>query len=197
MALFKSARQRELEAETQFRRGKGRIRRFIHNAKRVRKRYWDLGKEALRLGDEVQFAQLAGACARARDHVNRWERYLLQLETLGVRREEVAATGEFLKSISAMTASMLRGATPEQVAKMQLQMEEALSRSESLENMLSIAMEASSNSIFGSEEFDHEELTDISQVMRSEAETDEGTRYDARITDGLERIRDDMRKEMQ
>ena len=61
MGLFKSKRQRQLEAEIQVRQSKARIQRFLRNARKVQKRYWELGKQALRLGDQEQFGQLAGA----------------------------------------------------------------------------------------------------------------------------------------
>ena len=70
MALFKSKRQRELEAEMQVRQSKAKIKRFIATTRRVQHRYWDLGKQALRLGDREQFIQLAGALIRAREQAN-------------------------------------------------------------------------------------------------------------------------------
>ena len=143
MGLFKSKQQRDLEATMQIRQGMKRIQRFVNNAKKVQKRYWGLAKQALRLGDREQFEQLASALMRAREHANRWERYLLQVETLNVRREEVAATGDFIRSVSAMTNSILRGATPEQVAGMQAKMEQAVVKAAALEEVLSVAMEAS------------------------------------------------------
>jgi len=196
MVLFKTQRQRELEREIQYRQGKARIQRFIRNAQKVQKRYWQLGKQALRLGDTEQFGQLAAAYVRTRDHVNRWQRYLLQLETLGVRREETAATGEFIKSISAMTASMLRGATPEQVTRMQLRMEQALAKAGAIEEMLSVAMEASSDAVFGAEDLDDEKLAEISRSMADEAEADEAGAHDGRIASGLKEIEEEMRKEL-
>jgi len=196
MALFKSKKQRELEAEIQFRQGKSKIQRFIQQAKKVQKKYWSLGKEALRLGDNEQFNHLASAFLRARDQVNRWERYLLQLETLGVRRSEVAATGEFMRSIGAMSNSILRGASPEEVARMQGQMQKALMKSEALEEVLSVAMESSADAIFGDEGLDEEKLSEISSAMASEATSDEGAGADARISSGLKQIEEAMRKEM-
>ena len=195
MVLFKTRRQRELEREIQYRQGKTKVQRFIQSARKMRQRYWTLGKEALRLGDAEQFRQLAGAFLRTGEHVNRWERYLLQLETLGVRREETAATGEFIKSISAMTTSMLRGATPDQVAKMQVRMEQALAKSAAIDEMLSVAMEASSGAVFGTEDLDEEKLSELSTSMASEAEADEGGASDRQIAEGLQRIEEEMRKE--
>jgi len=197
MALFKSKRQRELENEIKFRQSKAKIRRFVKNARKVQGNYWKLGKQALRLGDTEQFKHLASAYMGTREQVGRWERYLLQLETLGVRREEVGATNEFIDSISALTGSILRGADPGKVADMQAKMEESLARSRALEETLAIVMETSSDSIFGSDELDEGKMADISEAMKAEAEQEEGETYDERIGEGLKRIEEEMRKEMQ
>ena len=173
MALFKSKQQRELEAKMQVRQGMKRIQRFVNSAKKTQQRYWHLGKQALRLGDREQFEQLAGALIRAREDANRWERYLLQLETLNVRRDEVAATGDFIRSISAMTGSILRGATPEQVVGMQAKMEQALAKSEALEEVLSVAMEASADSVFATDDLDERKLDELAGQMTSEAEAED------------------------
>jgi hypothetical protein len=196
MGLFKSKRQRELEAEMQVRQSKARIERFIRHAKKVELRYWELGKQALRLGDRQQFAQLAGALLSARDQANHWERYLLQLETLSVRREEVAATGDFIKGITVVTNSILRGASPDQIAEMQLKMEKALVKADSLQEILSMAMETSAETISGSTELDEKRLDEIAGQMGGEAAAEEGAGYDQRIAQGLKQLEEAMRKEM-
>ena len=196
MGLFKSKRQRQLEAEIQVRQSKARIQRFIRNARKVQNRYWDLGKQALRLGDREQFVQLASAFVRTREHANQWERYLLQLETLSVRHEEVAATGDFIKGISAITTSILRGASPDKVAAMQDKMTRALVKAQALEDVLAVAMESSADTVFGADELDDRKLEEFAGQMASEAEAEEGAAYDERIAQGLKQIEEEMRKEM-
>jgi hypothetical protein len=196
MSLFKSKRQRELEAEIQVRQSTARIERFIRNCRKVQQRYWDLGKQSLRLGDRAQFGMLAGAFLHAREQINYWERYLLQLETLSVRRDEVAATGEFIKGIAAVTTSILRGASPQQIAAMQTKMEQALAKSESLQELLAVAMESSAGAVFASDQLDERKLEEVAGQMTSEAEADERSGYDERISRGLKEVEEAMRKEL-
>jgi hypothetical protein len=196
MALFKSRKQRELEAEIQVRQSKAKIQRFIRSLRKVQQRYWDLGKQSLRLGDREQFAQLAATLMRARDQANHWERYLLQLETLSVRRDEVAATGDFIKGISTITASILRGTNPEQIAAMQVKMEQAVAKADALEELMSVAMESSADGVFGSGELDDRKLEELTRQMTTEAQADEGAAYDDRIAKGLKKIEEEMRKEL-
>jgi len=194
--LFKSRQQRELEAELAVRKSKTHIQRFIRQAEKVQKRYWDLGKEALRLGDREQFRHLAAAFLRAREVVNQWQRYLLQLETLSVRRQEVSATGEFLKGMTALTRSILRGASPDQIAAMQAKMEEAVARSEALGEVLSLAMESSADAVFGATDMDEKKLDELAVQMGAEAAADETATYDQRIAQAIQQIEQEMRKEM-
>jgi hypothetical protein len=194
--LFKSRQQRELESELAVRRSKAQIQRFIRHARDVQKRYWELGKQALRLGDREQFCRLASAFTRAREVANQWERYLLQLETLSVRRQEVSATGDFIKGIAAVTRSILRGASPDEIAAMQAKMEQAVAKAETLGELLSVAMEASADTVFGTGEMDEAKLDQLAVQMGSEAVADETAAYDQRIAQGLKQIEEEMRKEM-
>ncbi len=154
-------------------------------------------RKALRRGDQFrESGQLAGALIRAREQSNHWERYLLQLETLSVRREEVAATGDFIKGISAVTTSILRGASPDQIAAMQVKMERALVKADSLEELLSVAMDTSADSVYAVDELDEQKLDELENQMGAEAEADESAAYDKRIADGLTQVEKEMRKEL-
>jgi hypothetical protein len=133
---------------------------------------------------------------RAREQANYWERYLLQLETLSVRREEVAATGDFIKGVSAVTSSILRGASPEQIVAIQAKMQQALVRAETLQELLSVAMDSSAEAVFSSDQLDEKKLNELAVQMGSEAAADEGASYDQRIAQALKQLEEEMRKEM-
>jgi hypothetical protein len=178
------------------RQSKSQIERFIRNLKKVQKRYWDLSKQALQLGDRVQFRQLAGALMRARDQANTWERYLLMLEAVSLRRDEVSVAGEFLKGIDTVANSILRGATPEQIASMQLKLEKGLARADAMQNTLSLAMEQSSDGIFSEDQLDESKLDELARQIGAEAQADESAGYDQRIADGMKQLEEEMRKEM-
>ena len=145
--LFKSRAERDREAKIKFRQGKARIQRFLEQAQQAGDNYWRLAKQAYQLGDQEQFKQLAANYLRIRESINRWERYVVKLDSLEMRRNEVEATGEFLKSMNALTGTILRGASPAEIARMQLDIEKALEKSESQEAMLNLAMEAAGTTL--------------------------------------------------
>jgi hypothetical protein len=197
LGLFKSKQQRELEAKLRINQSKAKIQRFINHAKSVQKRYWDLGKQALGLDDRPLFAQLSAAFLRTRELARHWERYLLQLETLCVRREEVAATGEFIRGVSAATKSILAGATPKEIAALQVNMEQALAKAETLEELLSVAMETTADHVFGTDQLDEQKLEELAAQAKTETAGEGKGAVDDRIVQELKRIEEEMRKELE
>lgn len=166
--LFKSKSEREMEAQLKLRQGKSRINRFIQQSRKAGDRYWQLARQAYKLGDQEQFKHLAAAYLRTRESINRWERHLVKLDTLEMRRNEVAATGDFLKSIEAMTASIMRGAKPEDIQKMQMGLEKAVQNTDALEQMLDVTMETAGASLSGSSELSDDVLNQITAGMEGD-----------------------------
>lgn len=159
--LFKSKAERDREAKIKFRQGKNRIQRFLQQAQQSAENYWRLAKQAYHLDDQDQFRQLAVNYLRCRESINRWERYLVKMDSLEMRRNEVEATGDFLRSMNALTGTILRGASPESIARMQLDVEKALTKSEEQEEMLSVAMESAGTSLTNSSELDDQLLDQL------------------------------------
>lgn len=188
---------KEVEREVQFRRGLARVRNYISKCQKSKKRYWKLGKRVLQLGDQQQFRQIARTYLWTTEQIDRWERYLLQLETVAARRDQVKATSEFMKSISALSQSMMAGASEEDVAKMQVELEKAIARSEMLEETMAMVMDASSETVFGSEELSEEAVDRIESAMTEAAEVEEGEAFNAKIEEGLRQIGEAMRKDLQ
>jgi hypothetical protein len=161
--LFKSRQTRELEARLRFRQGKTRINRFLQQSRQSADKYWNLCRQSYQLGDNEQFRQLAAHYLRTRHTINRWERFLVKLEALEMRRDEVAATGDFLVSIESLTQSILRGAGPEEITRLQADLERAIEKSKAQEEMLDMAMEAAGSSLLASELHEPEAVAEMQQ----------------------------------
>jgi len=197
--MFKSKEEREMEAQIKFRQGKSRIQRFVAQSRKGAQRYWELAKQAYKLGDAEQFKQLAAGYVKTRDSINRWERYMVKLDALELRRNDVAATGEFMKSIAAMTGSIMQGASPEEIAKMQMDLEKAVHKTEALEQTLDMAMEATGDQITGAGELSDDVLSQITTGMEGggAVTTGEGepADLDAKIEAALKQVENQMRRE--
>ncbi len=163
--IFRTNQDKELESKLRFRQSRHRIQRFVQLLGQTADQYWQLSRQSYRLGDNEQFRQLAGGYLRARDTINRWERYLVKLEAVAMRRGEVEATTEFLKGMHALTGSILRGATPQDIQNMQLDMERALAKSEQQEDQLRLMMDEAGSRITGTDSFDDRVLEELAAGM--------------------------------
>lgn len=195
--FFERRRQtKEIEREVKFKQGLSRVRNYVQKSSQSQKRFWDLGKRALTLGDREQFRNIVKAYLRTGETINRWERYLVAIETVAVQRDQVKATGEFAKSMSALSNSMMAGAKPEDITKMQMELEQALTRAQTLDDTLTTMMDITSDTIFSAEGLSEDSLQEIETAIKSEAVHEEGEVLDDRIADGLRRIEEEMKKEI-
>ncbi len=197
MGFFDNRRQsKEIEREVKFKQGLAKVRNYVQKSKQAQKKYWQLGKRSLQLGDKQQFENIIKAYLRAGEMANRWERYLVAMETVSLQRDQVKVTGEFASSMNAMSASMMAGANPEDITKMQVELEHALTKAQTLDETLSAVMDVTSDTIFSGEGLSDEAMQQIEAAMSSEAAHDEGEALDDRIASGMRQIEEMMRKEM-
>ena len=194
--LDKRYQAKEIEREVKFKQGLSQVRNYVRKCYQAEKRYWELGKRALKLGDRRQFESIAKAYLRARDMINHWERYLVAMETVSLQRGQVRATGEFTKSMASLSDSMMAGAKPEDITKMQMELERALVKAQTLDETLSTIMDVTTDAIFTGEGLSEESLLQIESAMQSEAVQEEGGALDERIASGLHRIEEEMKKEL-
>ena len=108
--LFQSAeekRQRaEAERSVQIRMGKTRIQRHIARQQKMAARLKSLAKRALAINDEARFRQVGRQLLWTQNDIRRWQQYLLSLEIMEARRDQVKASAELMKAIQAMTESL-------------------------------------------------------------------------------------------
>ena len=194
--FFEKRRQiKEIEREVKFKQGLARIRNYVQKCHDAKKRYWELGKRALKLGDKQQFENIAKAYLRTGEMITRWEKFLVSMETVSLQRDQVKATGEFATSMSALSTSMMAGADPKDITKVQMELERALTKAHTLDETLTAVMDASSDTIFLSEGLSENSLQQVEAAMKGEAVHEEGEVLDDRIAAGLRRIEGEMRKE--
>jgi len=186
---------KEIEREVKFKQGLSRVRNYIRKCNDAQKKYWQLGKRSLKLGDRQQFENVAKAYLRTGEMVNRWERFLVAMETVSLQRDQVKVTGEFAKSMGALSTSMMAGASPQDITKMQIDLERALAKAHTLDETLSAVMDVTSDTIFTSEGLSEDSLQQVEAAMKGEAAHEEGGALDDRISAGIRRIEEEMKKE--
>ena len=195
--FFERRRQsKEIEREVKFKQGLSRVRNYVQKCQQAQTKYWELGKRALSLGDQQQFENVARAYLRTGEAANRWQRYLLAMETVSIQRDQVKVTGDFAQSMSAVSASMMSGAKPEDITKVQMELESALTRAQTLDETLAAVMDASNETIFSSEGLSDSSLKEIEAAMKGEIDKEEAGALDQRIAGGLKSIEEEMKKEI-
>ena len=193
-------RTKEIELRMQAQQGKAKIRRHMLKQEKLKQRLWELGKRALRLGNEQQFRQSAQLYLRTLQNIKRGEQLLLTLDAVEVYRDQAHSTVDFMQAVQAMSQSILASASPRGMAEMQRDLELAVARAQSMEERLGLIMEMTDQTVFAPEELgdaDMEaQLRELERAMQSEAEHEEGTQFDERIEEGLKRIEEEMKKEL-
>ena len=171
--LFSTREDRRSQQQMKLRQGKHRIQRYLQTLEKASRDYAVLAKKARRLDDQEQFRHLASGYLKTRDTISRWERYLLRLNTLEMRKQEVEATREFLQSMNAVTSAILDGARPKDVTEMHHDMERAILQSAELEDVLAQVMDATADQMDNSQGLDLELLEQIAATSMPDASGDE------------------------
>ena len=195
MSLFKSRRKRELEAELQFKRSQKKINQFISKLKKSEKKYWELAKKALALGDKRQFKEIGAAYLRVRNQIKRWEQYCLKLDMVKLKRDEMSMTGEFMRTMTDMAQSILQGANPEEIQVMQENLEKAFEKVETVSDTMELVMDAGSETIMGGEAIGNDQLAELEKLAGDEIGLSETNDIDTKISAGLKDIEAELKKE--
>jgi len=163
----KRKERKEFERQVQARQGRARIKRHITRQRQMLDKLREMMRRALLLKDERQFRALAKQYLWTQQDIRRWERNLLAFDSLQARRDQVKATREFLESMQAMSKSILVNADPAELAQMEQDLQMALARAQTMEDVLDAMMEAVDESVFT---FEGMEEQDLSQAMEALAQ---------------------------
>ena len=197
--LFQSADEKLQEAEVnrdvQIRMGETRVRRHIAHQKEMVHRLTGIARQALKINDEARFRQVGKQLLWTQQDVNRWEKYLLSLELLEARRDQVKSSVEILKAVKAMGESLADLTSPEQVTSLQVEMEKALARATSLDERMEIMMEAMDTTLGADVQVDEGALEKLQESLSERVSGEEAAEFDSQIETGLREIRRQLENE--
>ena len=197
--LFQSANEKLQEAEVnrdvQIRMGETRVRRHIAHQKEMVHRLTGIARQALKINDEARFRQVGKQLLWTQQDVNRWEKYLLSLELLEARRDQVKSSVEILKAVKAMGESLAGLTSPEQVTSLQVEMEKALARATSLDERMEIMMEAMDTTLGADVQVDEGALEKLQESLSERVSGEEAAEFDSQIETGLREIRRQLENE--
>jgi hypothetical protein len=116
----------EIEKALRFKQGMARIHAYTERLRQSQERLWELGRRSAGLGDDSQFKNIARSYLAVKAEISRWDRYLITVQTHALKRDQVRMTRDFLGSISSISHAMMPAAQPEELLKMQVEIEKAL-----------------------------------------------------------------------
>jgi hypothetical protein len=198
-ALFQSEdekrAEREIDRDVQLRTGKARIRRHINHQNEMVGQLTALAKRALALNDEPRFRQVGRQLLWTKQDIQRWEKYLLSLEILQARRDQVKASVDLIQSVKSMSESLIDLAGPQNVAELQQDLEQGLARAASLEERLDVMMDMMDETLSGDLRVDEDALSNLETNLSEQVAAQETAKYDREIEDGLRQIRQELEKQ--
>ena len=197
--LFQSAEEKQQEVELnrdiKIRMGMTRIRRHISQQKEMVRRLTGLAKQSLKINDEARFRQIGKQLLQTRQDILRWEKYVLSLEMLSARRDQVKASVDVLQAVKAMSESFADLAGPEKLTDLHLELEKGLAQAGSLDERLEIMMDMMDSAMGGESLVDEGALKDLESSLSESVAGEESSAFEKQIEDGLRSIRKEMEDE--
>lgn len=197
--LFQSPDERRQEAElsrdVKIRLGMTRIRRHISQQKEISHRLTAIAKQALKINDEARFRQAGKQLLWTQQDIQRWEKYVLSLEMLSARRDQVKASVDVLQAVKAMSESLADLAGPEQLTDLHLELEKGLAQAGTLDERLEVMMEMMDSAVGTDGLVDESALKDLESSLSEKVAGEESSAFEKQIEDGLRSIRQELEDE--
>ena len=179
----------ELNRDVQLRMGKTRLKRHITHQNDMLHRLTSLAKQALQINDEARFRMVGRQLLWTQQDITRWEKYLLSLELLEARREQVKSSIDLIQAVKAMSDSMVDLSGPEKIADLQLELEKGLAKASNLDERMEIMMDMMDSALGSDMLVDENALADLETNLSEKVAGEESAKFDREIEDGLRNIR--------
>ena len=185
-------REAELRQDVQVRMGHARIRRHLAHMRTLEKRLLHLAKRALALGDEDRFRQLGLQVLWTRRNIQQWERYLLTLEMLEVRRDQARVAAALMEAVKALGDSLTALAGSQTILEMQQTLERGLAQAATMEERTALMLEALDDALSAHIPADEQALTALQQQLTEDIIREERKAFDPEMEAELQRLREEL-----
>ncbi len=169
--FWKSKEEKEIERKVRMRKAKMALKQYINNLENLKRRIFLQGKEAAKLGDEALLKRSAMKYLALEERIKQAKRLLLLMEEAEIQRELVKVSANFIQFSKDIVESIAEGPGAEDVAKMQVEFEKAMTKVEGLDEALSTMLDLTSESILTGE-FDAESLEETASLFEASASSD-------------------------
>ena len=169
--FWKSKEEREIERKVRMRKAKMALKQYINNLENLKRRIFLQGKEAAKLGDEALLKRSAMKYLALEERIKQAKKLLLLMEEAEIQREFVKVSANFIQFSRDIVESIAEGPGAEDITKMQVEFEKAMTKVEGLDEALSTMLDLTSESILTGD-FDAETIEEATSLFEASASSD-------------------------
>jgi hypothetical protein len=198
MSLFKSREERRLERELEIKRGVQRMRKQVRSLEKDEKDLLKKAKRAKQLGDATQLNFIKANLRRTANNRRLMERQILNIETFNQLKDQAEAQADFARSLQTVSQSIGEAYGSVNIVEIQKNCEKAIGQYESMQSMMEMFMESSTESMANLEGATNDDLVsddEIDKLIDAQIVSEEGKAVEGSLEEKTKGILDRLEKE--
>jgi len=198
MSLFKSREERRLERELEIKRGVQKMRKQVRSLEKDEKDLLKKAKRAKQLGDTTQLNFIKANLKRTAASHRMMERQILNIETFNQLKDQAEAQADFARSLQTVAQSIGEAYGSVNIVEIQKNCEKAIGQYESMQSMMEMFMESSTESMANLEGATSEDVVsddEIDKLIDEQIVSEEGKAVEGSLEEKTKGILDRLEKE--
>jgi hypothetical protein len=195
--MFKSKEKMEIERKIRIRKSKTVIQNYISKLERLQKRVFSHGKEYAKLGEQQMVKNQASKYLALENRIHQAKKLMLLMDEAEIQRELVNVSGSFIQFSKDIVNSIADAPKVDDIAKVHVKFEEAMTKVEGIEEALNTVLDASSEGILSGEVFGEDKIEEVAKLLEGEAGAEESeidSELDKEIEKKMKNIEETMTK---
>ena len=195
--MFKSKEKMEIERKIRIRKSKTVIQNYISKLERLQKRVFAHGKEYAKLGEQQMVKNQASKYLALENRIHQAKKLMLLMDEAEIQRELVNVSGSFIQFSKDIVNSIADAPKVDDIAKVHVKFEEAMTKVEGIEEALNTVLDASSEGILSGEVFGEDKIEEVAKLLEGEAGAEESeidSELDKEIEKKMKNIEETMTK---
>jgi hypothetical protein len=198
MSLFKSREERRLERELEIKRGVQKMRKHVRSLEKDEKDLLKKAKRAKQLGDGTQLNFIKANLKRTAANRRLMERQILNIETFNQLKDQAEAQADFARSLQTVSESIGEAYGSVNIVEIQKNCEKAIGKYESMQQMMEMFMESSTESMANLEGATSDDVVsdeEIEKLIDEQIVSEEGKAVEGSLEEKTKDILSRLEKE--
>jgi hypothetical protein len=197
MSLFKSREERRIERDLEIKRGVQKMRKHVRGLEKDEKDLLRKAKRAKQLGDGTQLNFIKANLKRTASNRRMMERQILNMETFNQLKDQAEAQADFARSLQTVSQSIGEAYGSVNMVEIQKNCEKAIGQYESMQQMMEMFMESSTESMANLESATGDDVADdeIDKLIDAQIVSEEGKAVEGSLEQKTKDILSRLEKE--